>query len=242
MFKFNIEFILDNSTLKVIDHAEHCHGTCVVDFVAYVKDDVSTISTKSKRISLGHHSREYRYNVEKDGRYIYYRVELPYYDVFDGCGAFVDVPYGYFVAENEKGEKIICLNENNFVHLKNNGESVSIKTIDDYFELINSGILSPDNYYSKEFFSIGQLNACVARIQKQYILKHIDDCGTLKCRKGSDSDKANRDFLFIASYILDYLIVEEDFDQAEELLDRLKTCSGSLCNENNINKNCNCNG
>lgn len=240
--KFRINVMTDACLLKVHDESMYAPEICLVEFVAYVKDGVSTLSAKSKRILKSQELCDYRYELERDGRYTYYKVLLPYYSLFDHHGMHIHVPYGYFVAEDAKGNKIICLNDKNSVSLVNTSESIEVKEIDDYMELINSGLVAKHDYFSQDFFSICKLDACLAKLQKKYILNHVDDCGSSKCSKGSDSDRANRDFLFITSYVLDYLISNEEFDQAEEILDKIHTCSNSLCEDSNINKNCNCNG
>lgn len=153
MHNFHIKFMLDADTLKVHDETCRLSNVCVVEFVTYTSNGVSTVSAKSKEISLGNHACDYRYEVEKDGRYTYYKVILPYYGSFDDCGLDVNIPYGYFVAENANGVKIICLNDKNSVSLKN-GESIEIKEVKNYLDLITSGLLSPSEYFSKEFFSI----------------------------------------------------------------------------------------
>lgn len=236
-FKNVIEF--SGCELKVEDYTKYPCDTGIVEFVTYVKDGVQTVSNKSIRISTKPNSCSYVFQPEEDGRYMYYKVALPIFSDFDKESETVEVPYGYFIGVLGC-EKIICINEKNSVSLSNNGDSISVTKVTDLMLMINSGLV--EDIFTKEFFSICELNACVAKRQKKYLLDHADDCGNTKCKKGSDSDKAGRDFLFIASYLIEHYIEIEDFDQAEELLNTVMTnCGNSLCNSD-ANTNCGCNG
>ena len=239
MICFNNNVFFDGCTLKADDFTMYPPGTGVLEFVAYVKHGVSTISAKSIKISTDPSRCSYRYQPEVDGRYMYYKIVLPVFDNFDDPDNIVNIPLGYFIG-TYGCKKIICLNENNSVSLSDTGDSIEVTQVNDMLSILNSGLVS--DIEMKEFFSICNLNNCVAKLQKQYILSHADDCGSTVCKKGSDSNKANRDFLFIASYLLDHYIAKEDFDQAEELLDTIRSCGNLLCKDHDNLNSCGCNG
>lgn len=238
MKKFCIDFAFDVCSLKVADHSCHNPDDCVIDFVTYVKDGIEIVSNKSKSIREYCNGHDYEYVPEEDGKYRYYRLVLPSYNSFDGCGHHLDIPGGYFVAEDINGDKIICKKEGNFVSLENSGDGQTVIIVDDLLKIVDE--LPFDMIYSKEFFSICKILTCVAKLQKKYILDHINDCGSIKCKNGSDKDKAHRDFLFVSSYVLKHLVETGELDMAEEILNRLKSCN-SICDDK-TNINCNCNG
>lgn len=226
-------------TLKVDDFTMYPDGIGTVEFVAHIKDGVFTALNNSIRITICPNKDDsYSYTPEIDGRYIYYKIALPVFNSLDTDCQTVEIPIGYFIG-TIGCDKIICFNENNSVSLSDSGAGVNFPKVENMMSLLESGLLT--DFFAEEFFSICNLNKCVSKVQKKYILEHADDCGSMRCRKGSDSDKANRDFLFIASYLLDHYIQLRDFDQAEELLNTIQTCGSSLCGEN-ANLNCGCNG
>lgn len=236
MICFENNVLFDGCTLKVKDDTVYPCGTGTVEFVVYVKDNISTVSSKSIRISTNPNDCLYKYQPEIDGRYIYYKVILPYYQEFDLDDVEVNVPYGYFIASSGC-KKIICLNENKSVSLLENGDEISVLKVTDLLTMVNSGLVS--DFYTEEFFSICNLNNCVSLLQKKYLIEHSKDCGSLRCKKGSDTEKANRDFLFIASYLIDHYITIRDFNQAEDLLNTIQMCSDTICkNKNSVNCNC----
>lgn len=99
------------------------------------------------------------------------------------------------------------------------------------------------DYSPLRFFSICNLNECVCKLQKEFILKHIDRCGAVEnCPDLNKYDKMYRDFLFVTSYILDFYIQEDEFELAEDILKQISTCSNLYCGSNNHTKNCGCNG
>lgn len=238
MICFNNRLFYDGCELKVDDFTKYPCGVGTVEFVAYVKDGVITILNKSVKISTNPNSCSYSYKPEVDGRYIYYKIALPIFDSFDSDADSIEIPKGYFIGVLGC-EKIICFNEKNSVSLSNNGDELAVTRVNDLKPMLESEFIV--DFYMEEFFSICNLNGCVAKLQKKYLLEHADDCGSTKCKKGSDPDKANRDFLFIASYLLDHYIAMKDFDQADDLLKTIQTCSNSLCNDG-ANSSCGCNG
>jgi hypothetical protein len=68
----------------------------------------------------------------------------------------------------------------------------------------------------------------------------LKNCGSIKCK--NDEVKAQRDFLFIAVWLMEHYIELGNIEKAQAIYDSLKGC-GNLCqNLINDNKSCGCNG
>lgn len=89
-------------------------------------------------------------------------------------------------------------------------------------------------------FSIVKLQNCLSDLQRKTIFDGLRNCNIGKCDKNK-SDKQNRDFLFISLVVLENLICQKKWIEAESILDGLSSCN-SICPSANIKLNCNCNG
>ncbi len=126
--------------------------------------------------------------------------------------------------------------------MKENGSKASFDEADIMDVLNHMLMFHPNFVFSKKLFAIPNLNKCVAKYQKQYLNEHYSDCGSVTCKKEKDSgSKANRDFLFTASYLIDYLAEIGNYEQALDILNNISSCSSGLCGDDKSNK-CNCNG
>lgn len=96
-----------------------------------------------------------------------------------------------------------------------------------------------DDYFSEEVFSICKLRKCLLNLQMKMFYNSVKDCGMNKCK--SDELKAQRDFLFIAVWLMEHLIEEGKDEQVKEVYASLRTCK-SLCEDLTNNNKCGCNG
>lgn len=91
-----------------------------------------------------------------------------------------------------------------------------------------------------EDFNLSNLQKCVIELQRKTIFNGLKNCNIGKCDKTS-IDKQNRDFLFISLVVLENLICQKKWTEAESIIEGLSSCN-SLCPNTNIKLNCNCNG
>ena len=92
--------------------------------------------------------------------------------------------------------------------------------------------------HEEEIFSICHLRKCAIAQEKQAIEEFLSTCHKRNCNKKS-SEQSTRDILLISIFVLEYLISENKYLEAERILESLGSCE-DLC-YNNI-KTCNCNG
>ena len=68
----------------------------------------------------------------------------------------------------------------------------------------------------------------------------LKNCGSSKCK--NDEVKSQRDFLFIAVWLMEHYIELGNIEKAQAIYERLKGC-GDLCQSLlNDKKSCGCNG
>lgn len=96
-----------------------------------------------------------------------------------------------------------------------------------------------ENYFTKNTFCACKLEKCLLNLQMKVFRELVKTCG--KGCKNLDEIKSQRDFLFIANWIMQHL---EEYDRFEELLEiyqGIQSCN-SLCNNLLKNNKCGCNG
>lgn len=149
--------------------------------------------------------------------------------------------YGIFIDRTESVDIEI---EDGLYHYyllqTNNGEFIEeIKTglnpIDKIKEYTNS---NGGWTYEENIFSICNLRRCTIALEKLTIEEFLSNCNKRNCNK-KHSQQPIRDVLLISIFVLEHLISQEKYLEAERILESLDSCK-NLCG-NNI-KTCNCNG
>lgn len=102
-------------------------------------------------------------------------------------------------------------------------------------QLINIGLYDLD-----EVLSICKLKKCVAALELRMFQEQVQNCGSVKCK--NSELKGERDFIFIAVWLIEHFIELGNIEKARSIYERLETC-GSICgNLLNDKKDCGCNG
>ena len=86
----------------------------------------------------------------------------------------------------------------------------------------------------EKIFSICHLRNCVIELEK----KSIENFLYKKCVKSSQ--QSTKDLLLISIFVLEHLISQEKYSEADRILKSLGSC-GNLCGDV-VTKTCNCNG
>lgn len=96
-----------------------------------------------------------------------------------------------------------------------------------------------DDYFSEEIFSICKLRKCLLNLQMKMFYNNVKNCGLNKCE--SEELRGQRDFLFIAVWLMEKLLEEGKDEKVREIYKSLRTCK-SICEELSETNNCGCNG
>lgn len=92
-----------------------------------------------------------------------------------------------------------------------------------------------------DVFSICRLKKCLADLECKAFQESLKSCGKIKCKSDNDI-KAQRDFLFIAVWLIEHYAELGKMEVAQGIYNDLKGC-GDLCQDLNKNKrSCGCNG
>ena len=101
-------------------------------------------------------------------------------------------------------------------------------------------VLTSCNFF-EELFCICKLKKCLSDLQLKVFRDLVKNCGSSKCKNG-DELKAQRDFLFLAVWLMEHLIDAGKSELVRDIFDSLQSC-GSICgNLLKSNKDCGCNG
>lgn len=232
--KCNCQFCAIDNT----DYSTMLDKLVFVEFLCYFayKDDVNTLLPikQSKKISIGSENdyKTYGYNFDYDGRYIYNK-----YAIYNIESLYSDNQYLI-------KDKIFYYNNNIYIGLQNVNSLQEINAsnsnmISNWYELKNYIGQYINYFYTTELFTICKLNKCVINYQKQTLFNKLESCKKI-CK--TDYTKELRDFLFISIHVLSYLICNENYEEAQRILESLSAC-GELCNDTvflNSTNNCNC--
>lgn len=107
-------------------------------------------------------------------------------------------------------------------------------------DAINSNVVNIGTYDMDSTLSICKLKKCLAQLELKIFQERLKNCGSIKCK--NDEVKSQRDFLFIAVWLMERYIELGNIEKAQAIYNSLKGC-GNLCKDLiNNNKNCGCNG
>lgn len=160
---------------------------------------------------------EYRIKLPTDGLYVYYKLMIYKENSL-----------------NDDQKKRIYYNENDKKLYYNKKEILDIETLLVYLDYTGSTL----DFYEEPVFSLCKLEHCVFNLQRKSLLPIIKFCGRNTCEENK-LEKDQRTFLFISLQVLQHLISEEKYAEAEEILESLSSCN-SLCKDLNTNSNCGC--
>ena len=135
-----------------------------------------------------------------------------------------------------KDRNATLLNNGN---LRINGRELTPQELVDAIGLEQANILGTTDYESEEIFCMCKLKKCLIELQKKIFQEMLKNCGSRSCK--SDEYKSQRDFLFIAVWLLEHLVEEEKWEQVRNLYNSLKSC-GSICDGMLKSNKCGCNG
>lgn len=90
----------------------------------------------------------------------------------------------------------------------------------------------------ENIFSICNLRKCAFAHEKQAIVEFLSVYNKKNCNKKSEQ-QFTRDMLLISLFVLEHLICEEKYNEAQRIVNQLGFC-GNLC-DNQTLKHCNCN-
>lgn len=114
-------------------------------------------------------------------------------------------------------------------------KNTSIISLDEIWGKHPSSIVS----FQKPVFSFCKLQKCLVNLQKQ-ILKGSNNCDSCEKLYGKTYIQYTRDLLLNSIYVLEYLTQNGRYEEAQDIVDRLSDCSGTICDNSELKSNCNC--
>lgn len=115
-------------------------------------------------------------------------------------------------------------------------------SLEDYYNAISTEgypILEVGNFYTKSTFCACKLQKCLLSLQMKTFNELKKSCG--KGCKNLDEIKSQRDFLFIANWIMEHLEEYDRFDDLMTIYEGIQSCH-SLCSDLLKDNKCKCNG
>lgn len=231
----NCEIVVSDNT----NYVNSLSNIVFIEFLCYCNydDDETTLIpiSNSKKISYPDNltlDRNYKYVTNYDGHYLYSKYGIQKLETFLIENTY-QIKDNVFFYDNK-----VYLGLANVTKITDVVKNASVIT--NWYTLHNY-INTKINYYSNiDLFTICKLEHCLFELQKQSLFEKISNCSKLNCEKNQELID-NRNFLFISMYVLNYLIDNFKYLEAQRILESLSTC-GQLCKYNDFtsNKNCNC--
>jgi len=111
--------------------------------------------------------------------------------------------------------------------------------VERFVDTLESNIVSIGESFTEEIFCICNLKKCLLSLQTKAFNKLLKNCGSIKCK--DDEIKSQRDFIFLAVWLMEHLIEQNQPERAKEIYESIQSC-GSICNNMLKSNNCGCNG
>ena len=194
-------------------------GYVYIEFV--VADKVDSYKT----LLISDCPQLYRYYLEKDGIYMYYRLKITTLSLL-GESDLEDRLY----YDDNSDKLMIGLTE---VTTSKQLENI----VDDDYPETKFGIIE---FVEKPVFSICRISSCLENLQRKYIFEGNPSSIGTQCK--DDSDKVVRDFIFSSVFILRLLIRQQRYEEALRILESIDNCNIVCNNTYTSSKNsCGCN-
>lgn len=119
-------------------------------------------------------------------------------------------------------------------------------TPSDLIDAIESGMIGFDAEVDyEEIFCDCKLRECLAKLQKKVFFEQLKNCGKSRtggsCQSTLDDLKSQRNFLFIAHWLIEHLAMGDKSSSIRKIYEGLAKC-GSICGDLLHSVNCGCNG
>ena len=170
-----------------------------------------------------------------------------YQFIFSESGEFSDIydcSEGMEYELEDDGTYYVVTIQNNNAELSNGKLIIGSRTWN--AEELQNAIQAENNvvnigtYDLDEVLSICKLKKCLATLELRMFNEQLENCGSNKCK--NSELKGQRDFIFIAVWLIEHYIELGNIEMARNIYERLQSC-GSICETISKNKKvCGCNG
>ena len=207
----------------------------LVEFLSYIPYDAEKVIALSPSKRLVHYSpfkpqTKYNYTFQKDGTYAYNKYAIPEYDngniYYGGKYHIKDKVYSY-------NDKFYIGKEDVSSEMELMGASASIPNLYDLSDY------TLDFTFDTKLFTLADLQKCLFKLQKQILFNNCDCDFT--CIEQDRITKAQRDFIFAAVFVVDYLLSIGNTEEAQRILESVFACGNMICRDKGLyNNTCNC--
>lgn len=156
------------------------------------------------------------------------------------CGTGLD-----FEIEEDGVYRVVTLKIDN-AELIENGIKIGVieYTTEELMEALENGTYYDPRYFGEydidSMLSICKLKKCLATLELNVFQDLLKNCGKINCK--TSEVKSERDFLYIAVWLIEHYLELGNIERAQAIYDNLKGC-GNLCqNLTNDKRSCGCNG
>lgn len=232
----DIQLILNGNELIVVDHTTLPAN--LSDWNMFEGVSILTYNDSDEIHRLIYSEtpqQELRINLERDGKYYYYKMYIPVLEYFtDNPELDPHNLVGEIFLYNSKLYKVISAPDSVRIDAIL-AHSVEVGPLGAYKSIMDGTTDESLFFPKKSIFNVCNLRKCLVYLQRKMLL---EACET-SCQKSQDL-RNKRDFLLSAAYVIEYLKETENYEEAQRILDNLSSC-GFLCEDNVItHNNCGC--
>lgn len=232
----DIQLHIDNGFLIAVDTTVPVEGHksfdnfVPIEFITYNEDfeEIAPIRTRPNTM----------FKLNNDGKYHYYKLMVPTLEHFadsEDLGSLLGEVY-----YDEKLMQIYSVPaDSSLESIKSASRSIS--ALDAYKAVTDNestAFEANESYFfpKKEILNVCNIRKCLLNLQRKQLL---EGCNKNNCSSSKEL-RQQRDFLFNAVYVLDFLKETNNFEEAQRIIDNLSSC-GFVCEEDTITfSDCGC--
>lgn len=182
--------------------------------VVFVEFVVNPKINSNTTIRVSDTHEYYCYDLPYDGLYVYYKLKI-----FEK--SYVESGYNGLCFDSQSGKLLF--------------KGTELKDVIEILPGIEQAEYGVLDYIKSPIFSICKLQHCL----KDMLKNSISQCNNGLCDKSREDSKM-KDFLFISIYVIENLICQERFGEADDILNAISSCV-PICKNISITKSgCNC--
>lgn len=219
----------------------------MLEFLSFCDEKVpvsNSIRIRNEIHNRGHYLDKFtsEFLLSKDGTYSYYKLVIPkieHFEVEDEEGLYSHLKDELFFYDKKLYKTNISNYDEKFTLSELLSKSEQIENYIEAYQYVQDGFASQTLYCPKEMvFSVCKLQKCLLNLQRKMIFINRDTCNYDEC-KTDKSLRNQRDFIFGAMYVFDYLKDTHNFTEAQRILDNLSSCN-LLCDDKFIDTGNSC--
>ena len=231
----DVQLHVEDGYLIAVDTTVPVHGHDLSNFIPV---EFLTYNDANEEILPERSGPNTAFKLRRDGKYYYYKLLVPQISHFEGSED-LDALLGEVFFDG-KLKQVVRIPENGTVGaiIVASEEVTPLHAYSAVTTNSGANFEANESYFfpKKEILNVCNIRKCLLNLQRKLLL---EGCDKNNCSSSKEL-RQQRDFLFNAVYVLDFLKETNNFEEAHRILDNLSSC-GFACEDKSITfSDCGC--